>query len=391
MKVGIMGGTFDPIHFGHLAMAESAREIFKLDEVLFIPSARPPHKTEKTVTPAIHRLMMTHLAIQSNEHFRVSPMEFLRDGLSYTLDTIDALNKKFGAGTELFFIIGSDSMADLPKWHRARELVRKVHFIAAARPGVEVDFEYLKDYFGEVGMKHIHQMTTPGLEISSTDLRQRVKARRSIKYLVPEVVEEYIAKEQLYIMTIDKMRRELQQRLKKERFAHSIGVANTAVKLAKKFGVDEEKAYIAGLLHDCARQFENAELTAEAIKRGIKIGEVEKSMPLLLHSYIGAQMISEVYGVEDSEIAQAIYRHTVGAADMTPLDKIIYFADMIEPNRNYPGVDKLRELAETSNNLDEIILTALNESILFVVQKKSLVHPDTIDARNFLLLQKEQN
>ena len=101
-------------------------------------------------------------------------------------------------------------------------------------------------------------------------------------------------------------------------------------------------------------------------------------------------MIEEIYGVHDKEISQAIYRHTVGARDMTPLDKIIYFADMIEPNRNYPGVENLRELAEKSDNLDEIILTALNESIIFVAQKNSLIHPDTIDARNFLLLRKEE-
>ena len=190
-------------------------------------------------------------------------------------------------------------------------------------------------------------------------------------------------------MTVDEMRRELQRRLKKNRFAHSIGVANTAVKLAKKFGVDEDKAYIAGLLHDCAREFENADLPAEAKKRGIEIGEVENSAPLLLHAYIGAQMVTEIYGVDDTEIVQAIYRHTVGAKNMSALDKIIYFADMIEPNRNYPGVDKLRELAETSDNLDEIILTAINESILFVIQKNALIHPATIDARNFLLVNSE--
>ena len=191
-------------------------------------------------------------------------------------------------------------------------------------------------------------------------------------------------------MTVDEMRKELQRRLNKNRFAHSIGVANTAVKLAKKFGVDENKAYIAGLLHDCAREFENEDLPAQAIKRGIHIGEVENSAPLLLHAYIGAQMVTEIYGVDDKEIIQAIYRHTVGARNMSALDKIIYFADMIEPNRNYPGVDNLRELAEKSNNLDEIILTALSESIIFVVQKNALVHPATIDARNFLLLPKEE-
>ena len=392
MKVGIMGGTFDPIHFGHLAMAESARVSFSLDEVLFIPSARPPHKIDNRITSDIHRLKMTYLATQSNKFFKVSQMEFKRDGLSYTLDTVEALHKEFGAAVELFFIIGSDSMADLPKWHKSKELLEKVHFIAAARPNVEVNFEELEKFFGAENMQHIHLIESPQLEISSTDLRERVKTGRSIKYFVPEIVEEYIYKENLYRaeMTIDEMREKLQQRLKKERFAHSIGVANTAVKLAKKFGVDEKKAYIAGLLHDCARQFENNELPAEATKRGIEIGEVEKTMPLLLHAYIGAKMIEEIYGVHDAEISQAIYRHTVGARDMTPLDKIIYFADMIEPNRNYPGVENLRELAAKSDNLDEIILTALNESIIFVAQKNSLIHPDTIDARNFLLLRKEE-
>lgn len=181
------------------------------------------------------------------------------------------------------------------------------------------------------------------------------------------------------------MARELQRRLKRGRFIHSVGVANTALRLAKLFGADERKAYVAGLLHDCARQFENEELPAQAERRSIAFGEVERAMPLLLHAYIGAKMISEVYGVDDAEIAQAIWRHTVGAANMTTLDKIIYFADMIEPNRNYPGVDKLRALVETTT-LDEILLTALSESIIFVVQKNSLVHPDTIAARNFLLL-----
>mgnify|MGYP002857384782 CR=1 FL=1 len=188
-------------------------------------------------------------------------------------------------------------------------------------------------------------------------------------------------------MTVDKMRRELQRRLNRNRFAHSIGVANTAVKLAERFGVDADKAYIAGLLHDCAREFENDELTAQAEIRGIEINDVERAMPLLLHAYVSAHMAGEIYCVNEAEIAQAIYRHTVGAPDMTPLDKIIYFADMIEPNRNYPGVDELRDFAEKSSSLDEIILKALDESIIFIVQKKTLLHPDTIAARNFLLLQ----
>lgn len=197
MRIGIMGGTFDPIHFGHLAMAEEAREIFSLDKILFIPSARPPHKVEKNITPEVHRLMMTFLATQSNENFQVSPMEILRDGLSYTLDTMNQLENKFGADTELFFIIGADSMADLPKWHKSKELVAKVHFIATTRPGIKVDLEEVKNFFGD-DAKNIFQVAVPGMEISSTDIRERVKSGRSIKYFVPEVVEEYILKENLY-------------------------------------------------------------------------------------------------------------------------------------------------------------------------------------------------
>ena len=147
-----------------------------------------------------------------------------------------------------------------------------------------------------------------------------------------------------YGMTLEQMKQELEKRLKPSRFRHSLGVAETAVKLAKRFGADEERARVAGLLHDCAREFRNEDMVKEAEKRGIAIGEVERSMPLLLHADIGAVRVRELYGVEDAAISQAIARHTVGGPAMTVLDKIIWYADMIEPGRDFPGVDKLREL-----------------------------------------------
>ena len=198
MKIGIMGGTFDPIHLGHLATAESVREIFALDEILFIPAARPPHKLTRHVTDEIHRLAMTNLATRSNKFFRVSDIELKRTGLSYTLDTMDALHKQFGATTELFFIIGADSLADLSKWHEAKKLVERSHFIATTRSGVDVDFSATEKFFGAAASEHIHRVTTPAIEISSTEIRERVKSGRSIKYLVPEAVEEYILREELY-------------------------------------------------------------------------------------------------------------------------------------------------------------------------------------------------
>ena len=199
MKIGIMGAPFAPIHIGHLATAESVREIFALDEILFIPAARPPHKLARHVTDEIHRLAMTTLATRSNKFFRVSDIELKRTGLSYTLDTMDALHKQFGATTELFFIIGADSLVDLSKWHEAKKLVARSHFIATTRPGVDVDFSATEKFFGTAASEHIHRVTTPAIEISSTEIRQRVKLGRSIKYLVPEAVEEYILREGLYL------------------------------------------------------------------------------------------------------------------------------------------------------------------------------------------------
>lgn len=186
-------------------------------------------------------------------------------------------------------------------------------------------------------------------------------------------------------MEFDEMKSLLASRLKKGRYKHSLGVSNTAVFLAGRFGADLHKARIAGLLHDCAREFPNEAMLAEAQKRSIAYTEVESSMPLLLHAYIGARRIHECYGVNDGEIAQAIYRHTVGGRNMTVLDKIIYFSDMIEPTRAYPGVEELRRLSREAG-LDEALLAGFNQSIIFVLKENHLIHPDTILARNEILL-----
>ncbi len=188
-----------------------------------------------------------------------------------------------------------------------------------------------------------------------------------------------------FAMGYEEMRALLKKSLKPSRYQHSLGVAETAVFLARRFGVDEEQAQVAGLLHDCAREFRNEDLIAEAEKRLIMVGNIERQMPLLLHAYVGSRLVTEKYGVSDHAVEQAIWRHTVGGAKMTKLDKIIWFADMIEPNRDYPGVEELRNLAKTAA-LDDMVLAGLTQSITFVLQKGGLIHPDTVIARNEILL-----
>lgn len=197
-RVGILGGTFDPIHIGHLVTAEAVRYEYNLDKVIFIPAAIPPHKDNDSVTPATHRYIMTVLATYSNPYFEVSPIEMNRPGPSYTIDTIYELVEKYGKDTDFYFITGADTIAEIPTWDRIEELLGLCQFIAATRQGFLPNVDNIKEYFGELGEKRIHRLNTPELEISSTDIRERIKKGISIKYVLPLAVEQYIYKEGLY-------------------------------------------------------------------------------------------------------------------------------------------------------------------------------------------------
>ncbi len=198
-RLGIFGGTFNPIHLGHLVTAEAVRVEYGLSRILFIPAANPPHKHDPAdILPADQRLAMTVMAVHTNPHFSVSDMELQRTGPSYTVDTIDALRENYGEAAELWFITGADAMNELSTWHHAGELLEKCHFIVADRHGTELETDALKQQFGELAETHIHRAATPAIGISSTDIRKRIRERKSIKYMVPEKVETYIHKEGLY-------------------------------------------------------------------------------------------------------------------------------------------------------------------------------------------------
>ncbi len=196
-RIGILGGTFDPIHMGHLITAEIVRVSAALDEIIFIPAARPPHKENKGEAPAEDRLRMVQCAVEGNPAFSVSDIELRREGPSYTVDTIAALSEQLG-DAELFFITGADAMNDLYRWHDPVRLLHSCTFIVAARQGVELDESRLAEQFSPEQRSRIRIVPTPHLEISSTVIRARVRAGRSIRYLVPRAVELYIEERGLY-------------------------------------------------------------------------------------------------------------------------------------------------------------------------------------------------
>ena len=200
-KIGVLGGTFDPIHLGHLIVAEDIRQKLGLGEVLFVPAGRPwlKLKEEKPISAAEHRLAMVRLAIASNPCFKVSTMEIDRPGLSYSIDTVLELKAKLGAKAGIYFILGPDALAELPMWKAPARLVEICQVVGIGRPGyAEANLRKLESSIPGVS-RRIMLVDVPQIDISSTDVRRRVAQRLSIRYLVPEGVEKYIAEHRLYL------------------------------------------------------------------------------------------------------------------------------------------------------------------------------------------------
>ena len=198
MKIGLIGGTFNPIHHGHLILSEYVRENFQLDKVIFIPTGLPPHKSATVVEKPEIRLEMTKLAIERNQFFSVSDIETYREGISYTIDTITEL-KNLYPNDQLYFLIGADSLFELPTWKYYDKLISKTNIIVVNRPGGANNLigAKIKEYEDEFGGSII-EVKSPLIDISSSDIRNRVKDGKSIKYLVPNNVEEFILQKNLY-------------------------------------------------------------------------------------------------------------------------------------------------------------------------------------------------
>lgn len=200
-RIGLIGGTFDPIHYAHLAVAEEVHAALNLTKMVFIPAGQPPHKLEQECTPSYHRLAMVQLAIASNPHFTLSGVEIDRQGPSYLVDTLRILHDQWGPETELFFVIGWDSLEEFHTWYKSADILAQLTgLVAVKRPGYEEDIGYNKELETRLPgiMQRLMVVPAPQLAISSTDLRRRVAEGKPIKYQTPEAVENYIIEHGLY-------------------------------------------------------------------------------------------------------------------------------------------------------------------------------------------------
>jgi len=187
-RIGILGGTFNPVHIGHLTIAQMVHEQLKLDKVIFVPSHLPPHKSGKRIASPKDRYQMLRLAIKGNPRFQISDFEIKKNGKSFSIETVSYLRDHYSLGTKFFFIIGSDLLPTLHTWKRINEILKIVSFVAVNRP----------DFKGRQSKIKAKLITTPGLQTSSSYVRQRITAGKTVKYLVPEDILRYIQQKKLY-------------------------------------------------------------------------------------------------------------------------------------------------------------------------------------------------
>ncbi len=386
-SIAVMGGTFDPIHLGHLAVAQTVFEEFSPQKIIFIPSGIPPHK--EGVSNKEDRYNMTVLATLNNYFFDVSRMEIDRKGTTYTIDSILELKNEYGQDTKIFFIIGLDIIKDIFYWKNYEQLIKLCEFIVVPRPNINEDeIKEMINKFSKTEIKFTF-LEANKLEISSTDIRNKIANNKSIKYLTTPEVESYIIKNRLYKnnkfinIDIDEIDKFIKSELSSYRYTHSIGVAETASMLAERFGDSKEKAYIAGLLHDCAKEKKYEEKLSLCEEYKIDLDPIMRSNPDLSHGLIAAEIAKKNFDIYDENILNAIRYHTTGRKHMTTLEKIVFLADIIEINRgDNPFLKELRDIA--IYNLNAGVLLGLKKSMDLCIEKNIIFHPMGLEALNSL-------
>ena len=394
MKIGIYGGTFNPPHLGHITAAKAVFELLGLDRLLLIPAGIPPHKPmPEGSASAEQRLEMTRLAGEQlglGGRVQVLDLELRREGRSYTADTLETLKEQYPED-ELWLLMGTDMFLTLQAWRSPEKILDLAGIAAFGRTEADTEelFAVQREYLCKTyPQARIFTLTIPGVvEVSSTELRERLADGEGGHLLAPAVYG-YILREGLYRTNADLKHLSLEQLrpvalsyLKHKRIPHVLGTEQEAIRLAERYGADVERARRAALLHDCTKKLEMEEQLALCERYGIALDELEQAALKLLHSKTGAAIARDVFGV-DEEVYSAIWYHTTGRAGMTLLEKIIYLADYIEPTRDFPGVEPLRQACY--EDLDKGLLLGLEMSIEEMRRMGNPVHHATVEARDAL-------
>ncbi len=341
-KIGIMGGSFDPVHYGHLILAEQMRSEAELDRVILVPARVSPFKLDQPPADAEHRLAMLQLAIGGYSALEVSDSEIRREGPSYTYESLCFLQEQHPK-SEICYIIGSDAFMEIDGWHRADELLERFPIFVGFREGgvpetaIRRKIDELQERFGaQVSYRRI-----PELEISSSDIRERLAGARPVKYLLPDSVLSYINEKHLYRDLLELVQCYAKAVEKPSRYKHTEGVVRMSKELALRYGADPYKAELAAWFHDTSRDAGNLE-----------------------HGPVAARELESRFSVTDQEVLNAVRWHTTGRPGMGLLEKILKIADNLEEGRDYEGVEELR--ASISDDVNQTLLMMMRHTREYV-------------------------
>jgi len=386
-RIGIYGGTYSPPHIGHIRAAEYAIEACKLDRLLLIPTGVSPHKEMAAGATAADRLQMLRLSAAGIKKAQVSDMELKREGRSYTVDTLGQLRAE-NPGAELVLLMGTDMFLSFLTW-REPEHIAALATLAVFCRGEKGERERIgeqKRLLEAMGAR-VELVENPVTAISSTDLRRMLVFGCADPFLVPGV-DDYIREHGLYGtgknrkgLSMEELESEVIALMNPNRVAHVLGCRDCAIELARHYGENETDAARAGLLHDITKAIDGPLQLTLCAEYGMILDTFSRRFPKTLHALTGSLVAGRIFG-ENERVVSAICHHTTGRANMTLLEKIIYIADYVEPNRDFPGVEEMREMA--FRDLDKAVLMGLESAVAHVGRQGQELAPATLEALEFL-------
>lgn len=377
MKIAVFGGSFNPVHYGHLALAELVQQRLGYDIVIFVPTNQSPLKQAPGGATPQDRLDMLLAALIGKPHVIVDDCEIRRGGLSYTIDTIVDIEHRYQSGYKLGLIIGDDHVGSFDKWKDPELITRKTELLVASRNFTKISkFPY-----------PYRPIENPQWALSSSQIRHRIAAKADWTHLVPPQVAAIIRDRGLYTNQENAQMESLSSSLisliedtarawlPSERFLHSKNVAVLSAQLCNRFHIDERAGYLAGIAHDMCKHFDSKRIYDLVRLDGLPIGPVETQKPELMHGRAGAVYVQVYHNVSTPEVLQAIRMHTFGGPGMGDLAKIVYIADKIEPSR--PDINPDLRIACRTEPLSILFARVVSDTLQYLQQRGKLLNQET--------------
>ena len=383
-RIGIYGGSFNPPHVGHIGAAQAAIAELRLDRMLLMPASQSPDKQKPEIDPA-HRLQMLRLAAEPG--MEVSDLEISRGGISYTVQTLEQLHKEH-PDAELVLCMGSDMFLNLQKWKDPRRIMELAEIAVFQRgdKGEKAGIKQQKQLLESTGAR-ITAVANPVVTIASSNLRRLLAFGCGECFLHPDVYA-YIQDNGLYHtrkdwknLPMEQLEKTVISLLKPQRVRHVLGCRDTSAELARIWGANETDAARAGMLHDVTKALDGPLQLTLCKAYDIMLDEFSTKNPKTLHALTGSLVADRIFG-ENQAVVDAICSHTTGKGNMNTLEKIIYVADYMEPNRDFPGVEQLRYLAHT--NLDKALKLGLEMTLAVLKERGSDISPESAEALQYL-------